>query len=110
MERFELELVSLSDEQKIHAKIGQALVSGFFMQVAHKKDEQGNYLTVKDHQVAVLHPSCGLDSRPEWVIFNEFVLTTRPYIRTVSEVQAEWYVSCQLPKGDEKLMVYSTLD
>jgi pre-mRNA-splicing factor ATP-dependent RNA helicase DHX15/PRP43 len=43
-------------------------------------------------QVVGLHPSCGLDTQPEWVLFNEFVLTTRPYIRTVSEVRPEWCV------------------
>ena len=43
-------------------------------------------------QVVGLHPSCGLDSTPEWVLFNEFVLTSRPYIRTVSEVRPEWLV------------------
>jgi len=90
MERFEVELVSLSDEAKLYVKIRQALVCGFFMQIAHKEGEKGNYLTVKDHQVVGLHPSCGLDSQPEWVVFNEFVLTTRPYIRTVSEVQVGW--------------------
>ena len=37
-----------------------------------------------------LHPSCGLDTQPEWVLFNEFVLTTRPYIRTVTEIRVEW--------------------
>jgi len=26
----------------------------------------------------------------EWVMFNEFVLTTRPYIRTVTDVRPEW--------------------
>lgn len=34
-----------------------------------------------------------MEAQPEWVVFNEFVLTTRPYIRTVSEVRPEWYVS-----------------
>ena len=37
-----------------------------------------------------LHASCGLDAKPEWVLFNEFVLTTRPYIRTVTEIRPEW--------------------
>ena len=37
-----------------------------------------------------LHPSCGLDTQPEWVLFNEFVLTSRPYIRTVSDIRPEW--------------------
>ncbi|KAF8882288.1 P-loop containing nucleoside triphosphate hydrolase protein [Infundibulicybe gibba] len=87
MERFEIELISLQDEKKLHLNIRQALVCGFFMQVAHREGEKGNYLTVKDNQVVALHPSCGLEPQPEWVIFNEFVLTTRPYIRTVSEVR-----------------------
>ena len=51
MERFEIELVTLSDEAKLFVKIRQALVCGFFMQIAHKEGEKGNYLTVKDHQV-----------------------------------------------------------
>jgi pre-mRNA-splicing factor ATP-dependent RNA helicase DHX15/PRP43 len=40
--------------------------------------------------VVSLHPSCGLDTQPEWVLFNEFVLTTRPYIRTVTDIQPMW--------------------
>ena len=51
MERFEIELVTLADEGKLFVKIRQALVCGFFMQIAHKEGEKGNYLTVKDHQV-----------------------------------------------------------
>ncbi|KAJ7285946.1 P-loop containing nucleoside triphosphate hydrolase protein [Mycena rebaudengoi] len=90
MERFEVELVSLNDQNKLYQNVRQALVCGFFMQVAHKEGEKGNYLTVKDNQVVALHPSCGMDTQPEWVIFNEFVLTTRPYIRTVTEVRPEW--------------------
>ncbi|KAN0093277.1 hypothetical protein V8E55_004061 [Tylopilus felleus] len=41
-------------------------------------------------QVISLHLSCGLDKQPKWVIFNEFVLTMRPYIRMVVEVKPEW--------------------
>ncbi|KAF8183541.1 hypothetical protein K438DRAFT_1975012 [Mycena galopus ATCC 62051] len=74
MERFGMELVSISDP------------------VAHKEGEKGSYLTVKDNQVVALHPLCGMETQPEWVIFNEFVLTTRPYIRTVTEVRPEWFV------------------
>ncbi|KAF7304792.1 p-loop containing nucleoside triphosphate hydrolase protein [Mycena kentingensis (nom. inval.)] len=90
MERFEIEFISISDPKKMYQYVRQALICGFFMQVAHKEGEKGNYLTVKDNQVVGLHPSCGLDTQPEWVLFNEFVLTTRPYIRTVSEVRPEW--------------------
>ena len=90
MERFEIDLVTTTDSKRLYQNIRQALVCGFFMQVAHKEGEKNAYLTVKDNQVVNLHPSCGLDSQPEWVIFNEFVLTTKPYIRTVSEVRPEW--------------------
>ncbi|KAI9059378.1 P-loop containing nucleoside triphosphate hydrolase protein [Trametes sanguinea] len=90
MERYEIDLVTTDDERKLFLNIRKALVCGFFMQVAHKEGEKNAYLTVKDNQVVSLHPSCGLDTSPEWVIFNEFVLTTKPYIRTVSEVKPEW--------------------
>jgi pre-mRNA-splicing factor ATP-dependent RNA helicase DHX15/PRP43 len=90
MERFEVEVISLQDQKKMYMAIRQALCCGFFMQVAHKEGEKGNYMTVKDNQVVALHPSCGLDTQPEWVIFNEFVLTTRPYIRTVTDVRPDW--------------------
>ncbi|KIK95356.1 hypothetical protein PAXRUDRAFT_778394 [Paxillus rubicundulus Ve08.2h10] len=90
MERSELELTSIADERKMYVAIRKVLCCGFFMQVAHKEGDKGNYLTVKDNQVVGLHPSCGLDTQPEWVIFNEFVFTTRPYIRTVTDVRPEW--------------------
>lgn len=90
MERFEIPLVSLKDPRKLHVNIRKALVNGFFMQVAYREGDKGSYVTVKDNQVVALHPSCGLEGRPDWVLFNEFVLTTRSYIRTVSEVQPEW--------------------
>jgi len=51
MERFDIDLMSLSDEKKLYTNIRKALVCGFFMQVAHKEGEKGNYLTVKDNQV-----------------------------------------------------------
>ncbi|KAI0631615.1 pre-mRNA-splicing factor ATP-dependent RNA helicase PRP43 [Trametes polyzona] len=90
MERYEIDLVTTADERKLWTSIRKALVCGFFMQVAHKEGEKNAYMTVKDNQVVSLHPSCGLDTSPEWVLFNEFVLTTKPYIRTVTEVRPEW--------------------
>ncbi|OSX62873.1 hypothetical protein POSPLADRAFT_1180963 [Postia placenta MAD-698-R-SB12] len=90
MERFDIDLVSTQDERKLYLNVRRALVCGYFMQVAHKEGDKGGYLTVKDNQVVSLHPSCGLDNQPEWVIFNEFVLTTKPYIRTVTDVRPEW--------------------
>ena len=89
MERYEISLMTLDDERKLFTNIRKALVCGFFMQVAHKEGSTG-YMTLKDNQPVSLHPSCGLDSSPEWVLYNEFVLTTKAYIRTVTEVKPEW--------------------
>ncbi|KIK64276.1 hypothetical protein GYMLUDRAFT_161846, partial [Collybiopsis luxurians FD-317 M1] len=91
MEKFKVDCISLEDGRKRNTAIRQALVCGFFMQIAHREGEKGSYLTVKDNQVIALHPSCGLNVQPEWVLFNEFVLTKRPYTRNATEVRPEWF-------------------
>ncbi|CAL5357718.1 unnamed protein product [Camellia sinensis] len=52
-------------------------------------ERTGHYLTMKDNQVVHLHPSNCLDHKPEWVIYNELVLTSRNFIRTVTGVRGE---------------------
>jgi HrpA-like RNA helicase len=59
-------------------------------------ERTGHYLTVKDNQVVQLHPSACLDHKPEWVIYNEFVLTTKNYIRTITDIKPEWYIIVKL--------------
>lgn len=58
-------------------------------QIAHL-ERTGHYLTVKDNQVVQLHPSTVLDHKPEWVLYNEFVLTTKNYIRTCTDIKPDW--------------------
>lgn len=52
MERQDIDLVSTTDQRKFYTNVRMALVCGFFMQIAHKEGEKGNYLTVKDNQVS----------------------------------------------------------
>ena len=47
-------------------------------------------MTVKDDQVVIIHPSTVIDWKPEWVMYNEFVLTSRNYIRTCMAVDPAW--------------------
>ncbi|PKC08384.1 P-loop containing nucleoside triphosphate hydrolase protein [Rhizophagus irregularis] len=90
MERCDEELVSTPfTDGNYYINIRKALTAGFFMQVAHL-EKSGHYLTCKDNQIVQLHPSSSLKHQPEWVLYNEFVLTTKNYIRTVTEVKAEW--------------------
>lgn len=72
--------------------IRKALANGFFMQVAKKKSTGKGYTTVKDSQDVLLHPSTVLAQQDEWVIYNEFVLTSKNYVRTLTSVKAEWLV------------------
>jgi pre-mRNA-splicing factor ATP-dependent RNA helicase DHX15/PRP43 len=59
------------------------------MQVAHLQ-RQGHYLTVKDQQVVAIHPSSVVTTKPQWILFQEFVLTSRNYVRTVTIARLDW--------------------
>eukprot|EP00878_Enallax_costatus_P017824 GHUV01018730.1.p1 GENE.GHUV01018730.1~~GHUV01018730.1.p1 ORF type:complete len:646 (+),score=218.95 GHUV01018730.1:558-2495(+) len=91
-QRLNVKMCSTSFEDKnYYINIRKALTAGYFMQVAHL-ERQGNYLTVKDNQVVHLHPSTCLDHKPEWTLYHEFVLTSRNYIRTVTDIKGEWLI------------------
>ncbi|KAI8550007.1 hypothetical protein RHMOL_Rhmol06G0070400 [Rhododendron molle] len=90
MVRYNLKLCSTDfNSHDYYINIRKAMLAGYFMQVAHL-ERTGHYLTVKDKQVVHLHPSNCLNRKPEWVIYNEFVLTSRNFIRTVTDVHGEW--------------------
>ncbi|KAJ5713352.1 uncharacterized protein N7483_010533 [Penicillium malachiteum] len=110
MEREELEMVSTPfDDKKYYPNICRALCAGFFMQIA-KKEAQGKsvYSTIKDNQNVLIHPSTVLAHDAEWVLYHEFVLTSKNYIRTVTAVKPEWlldiaptyYDVSTFPKGE----------
>ncbi|XP_003745287.2 putative pre-mRNA-splicing factor ATP-dependent RNA helicase PRP1 [Galendromus occidentalis] len=92
MDRFNLSRKSTDfNSRDYYLNIRKTLISGYFMQVAHL-ERNGHYLTIKDNQVVQLHPSTCLDHKPEWVVYNEFVLTTKNYIRTVTDIKPEWLI------------------
>ncbi|CAJ0582765.1 unnamed protein product, partial [Mesorhabditis spiculigera] len=93
MDKFNLRRISTDFKSKdYYVNIRKALVAGFFMQVAHL-ERNGHYVTVKDNQIVNLHPSSVLDHKPEWALYNEFVLTTKNFIRTVTDIKPEWLLS-----------------
>jgi len=90
MERVGVKLVSTDFKDKnYYLNIRKAILAGFFMQVAHL-ERSGVYLTVRDNQVVSLHPSTVIDHKPEWIAYHELVLTTKNFIRTCTQVRAEW--------------------
>jgi pre-mRNA-splicing factor ATP-dependent RNA helicase DHX15/PRP43 len=92
MVRLELPMVSTDfANREYYTNIRKCLVEGMFMNVAHL-ERSGHYLTVKDNQVVAIHPSSVLDQKPPWVLFEEFALTTKNFVRTVTAVRVDWLV------------------
>lgn len=89
LERVEIELTS--NENDLDA-IKKAITSGFFHHSA-KLQKTGAYRTIKNPQTVYIHPSAGLAQvLPRWVIYHELVLTTKEYMRQVTELKPDWLV------------------
>ncbi|XP_073059573.1 pre-mRNA-splicing factor ATP-dependent RNA helicase DEAH1-like isoform X2 [Primulina eburnea] len=89
LERVEIELTPNPNDLD---SIKKAITSGFFPHSA-RLQKNGSYRTVKHPQTVQIHPSSGLAQvQPRWVIYHELVLTTKEYMRQVTELKPEWLV------------------
>ncbi|XP_061358883.1 pre-mRNA-splicing factor ATP-dependent RNA helicase DEAH1-like isoform X2 [Gastrolobium bilobum] len=89
LERVEIELSSNSNDLDA---IKKSITSGFFPHSA-RLQKNGLYRTVKYQQTVHIHPSSGLAQvLPRWVVYHELVLTTKEYMRQVTELKPEWLV------------------
>uniref|UniRef100_A0A804NPN1 RNA helicase n=4 Tax=Zea mays TaxID=4577 RepID=A0A804NPN1_MAIZE len=89
MERVEIEICSNTSDLDA---IKKAITSGFFHHSA-RLQRDGTYKTVKNPQTVHIHPSSGLaEVRPRWVVYHELVLTTKEFMRQVTELKPEWLV------------------
>ncbi|GAB2227982.1 hypothetical protein Droror1_Dr00009811 [Drosera rotundifolia] len=91
LERVEIEVTSsLNDLEAIK----KCITAGFFPHSA-RLQKSGSYRTVKLPQTVHIHPSSGLaqmQPQPRWVVYHELVLTTKEYMRQVTELKPEWLV------------------
>lgn len=98
MEKHDIDLQGTDfSDRNYYNNIRQALCAGFFMQVAKKHATSKTYVTVKDNQDVLLHPSSVLGQENEWLLYNEFVLTSKNYIRTITAIKPEWLLVSFLP-------------
>ena len=87
--RYKHDIVSAG---KDYNRVRLAICSGFFRNAA-KKDPQEGYKTLVEGTPVYIHPSSALFNRqPEWMIYNELILTTREYAHTVTAVEPKWLV------------------
>lgn len=49
-------------------------------------------MTIKDQQVVLIHPSSILSHKPNFVLFNEFAITKKNYMRTCTRVDPQWLI------------------
>ena len=94
MKRLDIQIISSDikgDGSFASSDLRKALTAGMFMQTAYRQ-RSGEYLTVKDNQLVYIHPSSVVNNRPEWVLFEEFALTTKNYIRTVTTTTVDWLI------------------
>lgn len=88
--RLGLSVASTCPSREISTSLRKALVSGFFLQTAHSIPNKQIYLPVNGKSQVGIHPSTVINTKPEWVIYNEYVVTGKNYIRTVTIIQPEW--------------------
>ncbi|KAA0716225.1 ATP-dependent RNA helicase DQX1 [Triplophysa tibetana] len=78
--------------------IKRALISGFFLKVAHDVDGLGNYLLLTHRHVAHLHPFSSYLCRrpklnpPSWVLYHDFTISHDNCICVVSEIHPQMMV------------------
>ncbi|CCW64866.1 unnamed protein product [Phytomonas sp. EM1] len=71
-------------------EIRRAIVKGYFTKIALSLPTKHQFITLKDDVKCMLFPSTFLNRRPKFVVFNELVLTSNTYIRTVTSVSEDW--------------------
>eukprot|EP00927_Polykrikos_kofoidii_P050270 TRINITY_DN44187_c0_g1_i1.p1 TRINITY_DN44187_c0_g1~~TRINITY_DN44187_c0_g1_i1.p1 ORF type:complete len:723 (+),score=116.25 TRINITY_DN44187_c0_g1_i1:84-2252(+) len=93
MEQLGLQMLSTDFQDKeYYPNIRRCLISGFFTQVAHLSREKPNntYVTVRDGNEVAMHPCTCLQQKPDWIIFNEYIVTSRHFVRILTQVRPEW--------------------
>ncbi|KAI4306384.1 hypothetical protein L6164_029666 [Bauhinia variegata] len=89
LERIEIELTSNANDLDA---IKKSIISGYFPHSAQLRIN-GSYRTVKNRLTVHIHPSSGMAQLlPRWIIYHELVLTTKEYMRQVTELKPEWLV------------------
>eukprot|EP00897_Mesotaenium_endlicherianum_P008574 jgi/Mesen1/7745/ME000407S06973 len=75
----------------------RALCVGFATRLARRMARHNGYRTLNENSKLVeVHPGCAelkVDDEgllPEWVLYHELVLTSRPFMRQVCAVRGEW--------------------
>jgi HrpA-like RNA helicase len=84
--------INKSDDYDDPPAILKSLITGFFMNVAHRQiDGSNSYKNIRSSEILEIHPTSVLANiKPKWVIYNDIFTTTKRYMREVSEIDIDW--------------------
>lgn len=74
--------------------VRKCIASGFFPRVARRKSWD-EYTTILTNVTSQLHPSSALQcaaTMPDYIVYNDFILTSKEYLSIATAVDAEWLV------------------
>lgn len=77
--------------QPTSVKVKICLLSGFYQQIAHLH-KAGMYTVFGETHQVIIHPSSSVKPVHEFVLYLEFVLTSKNFIRNVSVMNGKWLV------------------
>lgn len=87
MSRMEIDFESNKSD---YDSIQKSVTAGYFLNVA-KIRKDGTYQTLKNRVITHIHPTSSLvEVRPKYVIYHELILTTKEYMRFISEIKPQW--------------------
>ena len=93
---FEMQSIDKTDK-KFSMKIRKTILSGYFTQIAHLQ-KNGNYIIIKDNTTVAVHPSSLMKNKPSFILYHDFVLTSKNFIRIVCQVDGEWLYEIAHPE------------
>jgi pre-mRNA-splicing factor ATP-dependent RNA helicase DHX16 len=77
-------------EDEYNTNIRKCITEGFFYNAA-RYTRDGIYRTLKNAHSVLIHPgSLMYKQNPDWIIYNELVLTTKEFMRNIVEIKPEW--------------------
>ena len=89
---FYMDIGSRHSDPEIHAiNLKKSFLEGFYQNVVHLQ-KNGKYQVLKENHLVMVHPSSALKQKKEFVLYLEFVLTSKNYIRMLSPIQPNWLV------------------
>lgn len=77
---------------KVSQRVKVSFLAGFYQQVGHLMRD-GSYNIIAQGHYALVHPGSTIHSKPPFIMYLEFVLTSKNYLRMVSEVDPEWLLT-----------------